>query len=107
MQLTLKTPWHDGTTHILLTPSELLQRLVALVPRPAKNLLVYYGVLAGNSKWRSRVRDHNRVAVAASNAPAALQHQGDCALESLSEIQTGLASCGDPSTSIARRARAE
>ena len=29
-----KTPWHNGTTHIVLTPMEFMQRLAALVPRP-------------------------------------------------------------------------
>ncbi len=47
--------WHDGTTHLLLTAHELLQRLVALIPRPEKNLVVYDGVLASNAKWRKRV----------------------------------------------------
>lgn len=30
----LKTPYRDGTTHIVMSPLELLQRLAALVPRP-------------------------------------------------------------------------
>lgn len=53
--LTLKTPWFDGTTHLVLQPEELLQRLVALIPRPHKNLIVYQGVLAPNARWRKRV----------------------------------------------------
>jgi hypothetical protein len=32
--LKLKTPWRDGTTHIVLSPLEFMQRLAALVPRP-------------------------------------------------------------------------
>jgi Putative transposase/Transposase zinc-binding domain len=60
LALTLKTPWHDGTTHILLTPDELLQRLAAIIPRPHKNLLVYHGVLAPNAKWRKRVTAYGR-----------------------------------------------
>jgi hypothetical protein len=33
--LTLKAEWSDGTTHLLLEPIELLERLAALTPRPA------------------------------------------------------------------------
>ena len=33
--LKLKTPWRDGTTHLVMSPLELMQRLAALVPRPA------------------------------------------------------------------------
>jgi hypothetical protein len=68
LRLALKTPWHDGTTHLLLTADELLQRLVALIPRPAKNLLVYHGVLAPNSKWRRRVVLHQRPVPAAADS---------------------------------------
>ncbi|MGH8646608.1 MAG: transposase [Gammaproteobacteria bacterium] len=32
--LTLKTPYRDGTTHIVMSPLEFMQRLAALVPRP-------------------------------------------------------------------------
>jgi len=53
--LTLKTPFRDGTTHIVMTPLELLQRLAALVPRPRLNLTRFHGVLAPNAKWRSQV----------------------------------------------------
>ena len=53
--LTLKTPFRDGTTHIVMSPLELLQRLAALVPRPRLNLIRFHGVLAPNAKWRSQV----------------------------------------------------
>lgn len=33
VMLTLKTPLRDGTTHIVMSPLELLQKLAALVPR--------------------------------------------------------------------------
>ena len=32
--LKLKTAWRNGTTHIVLTPMEFMQRLAALVPMP-------------------------------------------------------------------------
>jgi signal transduction histidine kinase len=42
----LQRPWADGTTHLVFTPLELLERLVPLVPRPRINLVLYHGVLA-------------------------------------------------------------
>jgi hypothetical protein len=32
----LKTPWRDGTTHLVMSPLEFMQRLAALVPRPRR-----------------------------------------------------------------------
>ena len=32
--LRLKMPWRDGTTHLVMSPLEFMQRLAALVPRP-------------------------------------------------------------------------
>jgi len=51
----LQRPWADGTTHLVFTPMELLERLVPLVPRPRINLLLYHGVLAPNAPWRREV----------------------------------------------------
>lgn len=47
--LTLKTPYRDGTTHIVMSPLEFMQRLAALVPRPRLNLIRFHGVLAPNA----------------------------------------------------------
>jgi hypothetical protein len=46
LELRLKRPWRDGTIGFLFTPHELLERLVALVPRPRAHLTRYHGVLA-------------------------------------------------------------
>jgi len=46
--LTLKTPYRDGTTHIVMSALELMQRLAALVPRPRLHLIRFHGVLAQN-----------------------------------------------------------
>ena len=35
--LKLKTPWRDGTTHLVMSPLEFMQRLAALAPRPRLN----------------------------------------------------------------------
>jgi hypothetical protein len=62
VRLALKTPFSDGTSHMVFDPLEFLGRLTALIPRPHKNLLVYHGVLAARSKWRSRVVAYGRPA---------------------------------------------
>ena len=53
--LKLKTPWCDGTTHIVMSPLEFMQRLAALVPRPRLHLIRFHGVLAPNAKLRPMV----------------------------------------------------
>ena len=37
--LMLKTAWRDGTTHLVMSPLEFMQRLAALVPRPRLHLI--------------------------------------------------------------------
>jgi len=56
--LVLQRPWADGTTHLVFTPTQLLERLVPLVPRPRINLVVYHGV-APNAPWRRAVVARN------------------------------------------------
>ena len=53
--LQLKTPYRDGTTHLVMTPLEFLQRLAALVPRPRLHLIRFHGVLAPNAALRSQI----------------------------------------------------
>ena len=53
--LKLKTPYRNGTTHIVMSPMEFMQRLAALVPRPRLHLIRFHGVLAPNAKLRSAV----------------------------------------------------
>jgi hypothetical protein len=55
MVLTLKTPYRDGTTHIVMSPLEFMQRLAALVPRPRLHLIRFHGVLAPNAKLRPEI----------------------------------------------------
>jgi hypothetical protein len=54
-RLRLKTAWRDGTSHLLLSGHELLNRLAALVPAPRKNQVLYHGVLSARSSWRRDV----------------------------------------------------
>jgi Putative transposase len=51
----LKTPWRDGTTHLIMSPLESMQRPAALVPRPRLHLIRFHGVLAPNAKLRAPV----------------------------------------------------
>ncbi len=53
--LKLKTPWRDGTTHLVMSPLEFMQRLAALVRRPRLHLIRFHGVLAPNGKLRALV----------------------------------------------------
>ena len=56
LSFALKTPWSDGTSHLLLSPMELLEELTALVPLPRFHLLRYHGVLAPRARARGRDR---------------------------------------------------
>ena len=61
----LKTPWSDpptpklrrasSTTHLILSPSELIEKLAALVPSPRKNIVRYHGVLGPNARNRDKI----------------------------------------------------
>ena len=51
----LKTPYRNGTTHIVLDPLDFLSRLASLIPRPRIHLIRFHGVFAPNCKYRSLV----------------------------------------------------
>ena len=70
--LKLKTAWRDGTTHLVMSPLEFMQRLAERVPRPRLHLIRFgvritslrevsgpplreHGVLAPNAKLLKRV----------------------------------------------------
>jgi hypothetical protein len=80
----LQRPWADGTTHLVFTPLELLQRLV---PRPRINMLLYHGyhgVVAPNAPWRREVvaRAEPEATAADSRPPAAPAHEEVAAAKS-------------------------
>ena len=68
--LRLKTPWRDGTTHLVMLPLEFMQRLAALVPRPRLHLIRFHGVLAPNAKLRAQVVPQEPEAHAQEAKPA-------------------------------------
>jgi hypothetical protein len=53
--LRLRHRWSDGTTHLVFEPTEFLERLAVITPRPRINLVLYHGVLAPRSSWRAAV----------------------------------------------------
>jgi hypothetical protein len=48
----LKTPYRDGTTHVLFEPLDFIARLAALVPKLRVNLTRFHGVFAPNNRHR-------------------------------------------------------
>ncbi len=56
----LKTPYKDGTTHVIFEPLDFIARLAALVPKPRVNLTRFHGVFAPNSKRRALVTPAKR-----------------------------------------------
>jgi putative transposase len=68
--LKLKTPYRDGTSHIVMSPLEFMQRLAALVPRPRLHLIRFHGVLAPHARLRA--------AIVPIPAPPTTAHATDC-----------------------------
>jgi len=60
VRYTLKTPYRDGTTHIVLEPLDLMARLAALVPKPRMHVTRYHGVFAPHSQYRAAVTPAQR-----------------------------------------------
>ena len=56
----LKTPYRDGTTHVIFEPLDFIARLAALVPKPRVNLTRFHGVFAPNSRDRAAVTPAKR-----------------------------------------------
>jgi len=80
----LKTPWRNGTTHVIFEPLDFISRLVALVPRPRVNLTRFHGLFAPNSKYRSRVTP-------ASRGKRAKRHQANDIDQTHAEKRTSMA----------------
>jgi hypothetical protein len=51
----LKHRWRDGTTHVVFTPQELVEKLAALIPPPRFHLVRYHGVLGPCASGRDRI----------------------------------------------------
>jgi hypothetical protein len=55
LALRLKSRWRDGTTHILMERSELIERLVPLIPPPRAHQVRYHGILAPSASMRDLI----------------------------------------------------
>jgi hypothetical protein len=51
----LKTPYNDGTSHILFSPMEFIEKLIAIIPPPRLNLIRYHGRLAPHASGRAAI----------------------------------------------------
>jgi hypothetical protein len=72
----LKTPYRDGTSHVIFEPLDLLARLAALVPSPGVNLTRYHGVFAPNHRWWALIvpAQRGRAGSAAGQGSATPKH---------------------------------
>ncbi len=64
----LKTPYRDGTTHLVLEPVDCMARLAALVPPPRVHLTRFHGVFAPHAALRAAVTPAGRGSGAPSRA---------------------------------------
>ena len=71
-----KTPYRDGTTHIVLEPLDFMARLAALVPPPRAHLTRFHGVFAPHAALRAAVTPagrgpgaHRRAGTAENSTP--------------------------------------
>lgn len=55
LALAFKHPWRNGTTHVVFTPHELIEKLIPLIPRPRAHLVRYHGILGPAAKDRAKV----------------------------------------------------
>jgi hypothetical protein len=51
--LRLRRPWRDGTRALCFEPSEFLEKLAGIIPRPRINLLLYHGAFAPRGRCHS------------------------------------------------------
>jgi hypothetical protein len=65
---TLKTPYRDGTTHVIFEPEDFIARLAALVPKPRAHLTRYHSVFAPPSPDRAQIVPSAVVHVGRSHA---------------------------------------
>ena len=56
----LKTPYRDGTTHVMFQPMDFVARLAALVTKPRFNLTHFHGFFAPSSKHFAQVTPAKR-----------------------------------------------
>jgi hypothetical protein len=55
LALRFKQPWRDGTSHVVFTPHELIEKLIPLIPRPRSHVVRYHGILGLAARDRDKV----------------------------------------------------
>jgi len=97
--LRLRRPWSDGTRAIRFAPSELLEKLAAMIPKPRINLLVYHGVFAPHARGRQdAVRRAHEGARHDGAAPATGEASSDTASAAHAVAPASQPVGGDPAT---------
>ncbi len=91
----------DGTTSLVLSPTELIEKLAALVPPPRANVIRYHGVLAPAAAARAQSVPGPSALTAPEAAPDA--HSGsnrrprvECATLLARVVQAGALAAGRP-----------
>ncbi len=62
IQYEFRREWENGSSHVILTPMELMEKLSALIPPPRYHLVRYHGVLAPRAKRRKEIVKKTAVA---------------------------------------------
>jgi len=109
----LKHRWRDGTTHIVLDPIDLLERLATFVPSPRFHMVRYNGILAPCASWRDHVVPQVAPAAMPEPAGAAKLHahaaakQGGCDGHSERPSEPSSESCNKPQAPSAQSLEAQ
>jgi hypothetical protein len=100
----LKQRWRDGTTHIVLEPLELLEKLAALVPPPRFHLVRYHGILGPCASARDRVVPARSAGATEDGPPArpARARPPPCARDRNTACAADRAERRDETTSVGR-----
>ena len=96
----LKTPWQDGTTHVVMERRELLERLAPLIPPPRAHQVRYHGVLAPCASGRDRVVPAGAHAKEASLSASEVRSEANGGSKSGVDVGGG----GEGETIVARAA---
>ena len=91
----LKTPYRDGTTHVIFEPEDFIARLVALVPKPRAHLTRYHGVFAPASPDRVQIVPSTRSAAATERGEVSVSDRQRAMLRLISARSELLPLCTD------------
>jgi hypothetical protein len=75
---TLKTPYRDGSTHVIFEPEDFMARLAARVPKPRAHLTRSHGVFAPASPDRPRIVPRTHAGAANPASPHGAASAADC-----------------------------